>query len=337
MTSRRRTSLRVAGLVLACAVGGAACAREAGQESRRPTIRVALAGVPDFGDLAGLLAHERLRAEGYVVEETSYSGTDVAIDALARGAAEFGGGSITGAWTAAVQGARIRTVMEQVANPHRLVVASSIRTCQDLEGQRLALHGEAGVGTDLVRIYLAEECPGVKPATLYINGSDNRAAAFVAGTIDAAAMDLGILHWLEEQAPGRFHVLVDFASRWPAVKTTGVQVNMDFAAAQPERVVHYLRARVQAGRDLMADSDLLADRAARAFGPADRWQRIARAYIEANAWPADGGLTHVDVERTLAFFADDTLGRATPRDVSDLSFLRDALSVPSGPGPERVE
>jgi ABC-type nitrate/sulfonate/bicarbonate transport system substrate-binding protein len=302
--------------VLACAVGGAACAREAGQESRRPTIRVALAGVPDFGDLAGLLAHERLRAEGYVVEETSYSGTDVAIDALARGAAEFGGGSITGAWTAAVQGARIRTVMQQVANPHRLVVASSIRTCQDLEGQRLALHGEAGVGTDLVRIYLAEECPGVKPATLYINGSD---------------------HWLEQQAPGRFHVLVDFASRWPAVKTTGVQVNMDFAAAQPERVVRYLRARVQAGRDLMADSDLLADRAARAFGPADRWQRIARAYIEANAWPADGGLTYVDVERTLAFFADDTLGRATPRDVSDLSFLRDALSVPSGPGPERVE
>jgi ABC-type nitrate/sulfonate/bicarbonate transport system substrate-binding protein len=259
------------------------------------------------------------------VEETYYSGTDVAIDALARGAADFGGGSITGAWTAAVQGARIRTVMQQVANPHRLVVASSIETCQDLEGRRLALHGEAGVGTDLVRIYLAEECPEVKPATVYISGSENRAAAFAAGTIDAAAIDLGVLHWLEERAPGRFHVLVDFARRWPAVKTTGVQVNKDFAAARPELTVDYLRARVQAGRDLMADADLLAGRAARAFGPADRWRRIARAYIEANAWPADGGLSETDVARTLAFFENDSLGRAAPSDVSDLSFVAQAV------------
>lgn len=336
MRVRSAHSIRAVGLVLACAIGSAGCARQA-EEEKRPTIRVAFAGVPDFGDLAGLLAHERLRAEGFVVEETYYSGTDVAIDALARGAADFGGGSITGAWTAAVQGARIRTVMQQVANPHRLVVASSIETCEDLEGQRLALHGEAGVGTDLIRIYMAEECPGVRPATLYISGSENRAAAFVAGTIDAAAIDLGVLHWLGEQAPGRFRVLVDFASRWPAVKTTGVQVNMDFAAARPDLVVHYLRARLRAGRDLMADPDLLADRAALAFGPADRWRGIAHAYIKANAWPADGGLTEADVERTLAFFAKDTLGRASPRDVSDLSYLRDALSVPSGPHPERVE
>jgi hypothetical protein len=134
-----------------------------------------------------------------------------------------------------------------------------------------------------------------------------------------------VLHWLEERAPGRFHVLVDFARRWPAVKTTGVQVNMDFAAAQSDLVVDYLRARVQAGRDLMADPDLLADRAARAFGPADRWRRIARAYIEANAWPADGGLTETDVARTLAFFEHGSLGRAAPSDVSDLSFLAEAV------------
>jgi NitT/TauT family transport system substrate-binding protein len=325
----------VTGVVLLGAIAGSACAWPADDETRHRTIRVAFAGTPDFGDLPGVLAHERLRAEGYAVEETYYNGTDIAIDALARGAADFGGGSITGAWTAAVQGRPLRTVMEQVANPHRLVVVRSVEACRALGQRRLAVNGEAAVGTDLIRIYLAEECPGVKPAVLYINGSDSRAAALLAGTIDAAAIDLGILHWLEEQAPGRFKVLVDFAHRWPSIKTTGVQVNTDFAAAHRDVVVDYLRARLSAVRDLTSSPDLLAAQAARVFGPAERWPRVARTYIEEHSWAADGGLTETDVERTLAFFANDTLRRASPRDVSDLSFLREALS--SLPPVERAE
>jgi NitT/TauT family transport system substrate-binding protein len=285
---------------------------------------VAFAGSPDFGDLPGLLAHRRLRDYGYVVDETYYNGTDLAIDALARGAADFGGGSLTGAWTAAMHGAPIRTLIEQAANPHRLVVTGAIERCRDLEARRLALNGEAGVGTDLVRIYLAEECPGVKPVTVYITGSENRAAALLAGTIDAAAMDLGVLHWLADQAPGRFRILADFAKRWPSVKTTGVQVNTDFAAAHPALVVEYLRARLAAMRDLMASEDLVVAEATRAFGPADRWHRVAHAYVDAKAWPTDGGLTEADVARTLAFFGGEVLRRASPRDVSDLRFLAEA-------------
>jgi hypothetical protein len=88
-------------------------------------------------------------------------------------------------------------------------------------------------------------------------------------------------------------------------------------------------------RDLTSSPDLLAAQAARVFGPAERWPRVARTYIEGHSWAADGGLTEAAVERTLAFFADDTLRHASPRDVSDLSFLREALS--SLPAVERTE
>lgn len=303
----------------------AACGTPGDGVPERRVIRVSFSGSPDFGDLATHLALERLRAEGYVIEETSYSATDVAIDALARGSADIGVGSLTGAWMAAGQGARLRTVMEHIANPHRLVVVAGIGDCGALDGRRLALHGEAAVGSDLIRTYLSEACPEARPETMYLQGSENRAAALLAGTIDAAAVELGIVDWLEEQAPGRFQILVDFAARWPSIKTTGVQVNLDFAAAHPDDVVAYIRAQLAANRDLMADPARVVAQAVHVLGPSDRWLRVAQAHIAAGIWPVDGGLTDADVARTLAFFPNEILRRLSVDDVADLRFLEQAV------------
>jgi NitT/TauT family transport system substrate-binding protein len=303
----------------------AACGAPGADVPGARVIRVSFTGTPDFGDLATHLAHDRLRAEGYVIEETSYSATDVAIDALARGSADIGVGSLTGAWMAAARGARLRTVMEHIANPHRLMVVPGIGDCGALDRRRLALHGEAAVGSDLIRAYLAEACPEARPVTMYLQGSENRAAALLAGTIDAAAVELGIVDWLEDQAPGRFRVLVDFAARWPSIKTTGVQVNMDFAAAHPDDVVAYVRALLAANRDLMADPGLVIAQAVRVLGPSDRWPRVAKGHIAAGTWPIDGGLTDADVARTLAFFPNEVLRGLSVDDVADLRFLNEAL------------
>jgi hypothetical protein len=53
---------------------------------------------------------------------------------------------------------------------------------------------------------------------------------------------------------------------------------------------------------------------------------VARAYIDAGAWAADGGLTEADVVRTLNFFASPSTARLSSRDVADLRFLDEALT-----------
>jgi ABC-type nitrate/sulfonate/bicarbonate transport system substrate-binding protein len=210
---------------------------------------------------------------------------------------------------------------------HRLAVVREIERCADLDGRRVALQGENAAGTVLLRAYLAEACPDVRVDAIFVQGSANRAAAFLAGGIDGAALEVDAWDWLEEQAPGRFRLLADFAARWPSVKTMGVQINRDFAAAHPDLVVAYLRARLTAHRALLSDVEGLADEAARVLGPSDRWTRVALAFVAAGAWAPDGGLREEDVVRTLAFSPNETLRRMSPDDVVDLRFLREALAA----------
>lgn len=310
--------------VVVVAVACGACAQSADDGVASRTIRVAYSGQTGFVDLPSLLAHQRLRAKGYRVEETNYAATDLAVEALSRGAADFGVGAVTSAWQAAARGAPVRTLMQHATNPHRLVVVPDISSCAGLDGRRLALHGEAAVGTALVRAFLAEECPDARPNIRHVPDSSSRAAALLAGGIDAATIEIGVLMWLEHQAPGRFRILSDFAQRWPLITTTGVQVNTDFAAAHRDVVLDYLRARLKANRDLLSDEGMLAAEAARALGPSDQWPEMARAFIKARAWSADGGLGEGDVRTTLAFFANDTLTEASAGLVADLTFLEEA-------------
>jgi ABC-type nitrate/sulfonate/bicarbonate transport system substrate-binding protein len=287
-------------------------------------IRVAHLGELSFGDVPTLLAHERLREQGYVVESTSYAATDLLVEAISRGSADIGNGALTAAWTAIARGAQLRTVMEHVANPHQLVVASAIASCADLDGRRLALHTQGGVVNALISAFMAEECPDATPETLHIEQSSARAAALLSGAVAAAGLDLNMALWLEEQAPGRFRVLSAFAERWPAVKTLGVQVNTDFANAHPDVVTDYVRARVLASREVAADPDRVVAAAERFFGLSPRWPGVARAYIATRAWSPDGGLTRTDVVRTLEFFRSPALAPLSPDQVADLRFLEAA-------------
>src|SRR4029450_10807805 len=110
-----------------------------------------------------------------------------------------------------------------VANPYRLIGTAGLLTCEGLNGLRLALTGEGAVSTQLVRAFMQEECPAARPVTTMLMESSNRAAAFLAGGLDASALELNVWLWLQGQAPGRFTMLSDFSRRWPSLKTTGAQ------------------------------------------------------------------------------------------------------------------
>lgn len=317
--------------VMLCAVMVGACDRP---ESSRPldTIRVGYSGDTDFGDLPSLVAHARLRDLGYRVEVTHFGAPDLAVEAVSRGSVDVIHGSMISAWTAAARGARVRTVMDHLANPYRLVVAPDIGVCAGLDGRRLALGGESAVSTHLVRAFIREECPTIQPVPLLVMESTNRSAALLAGGVDATVLELSVVLWLEGQAPGRFRVLSDFSARWPLVQTTGVHANTEFSAAHPDVVVDYVRALLEANRDVLADPILLVSNATDDLGASQDWAAVAQAYLTAGVWPQDGGLTHAEVAQTLAFFtASGALPPATsPENVVAPEFLAEALAERAG-------
>jgi NitT/TauT family transport system substrate-binding protein len=309
---------------MAAALGivAVACATRS-PEAHPPEIRVGHGAPLDFSDLAGEIAHQHLEAQGYSIRLTIYASTEAAIDALARGDVDVAAGSTRSFWAAIAKGAPIRAVAEHAGNLYRLVAAGHPSGCQALDRRRLALHGEGAAGTALARAYLAARCPQARPEILMVPGSPNRLAAMLSGAVDAAVLKVSDVDQLERMAPGRFSEIADFAREWPGLVTTPVHVNTRFAAAHPDQVRDYVRARVLANRQAASDQAELLRQARRILGDAADWTPDARAHAAIPAWDPDGGLTRSAVARTLEFMTTHAgLDASLTRDrVADFTYL----------------
>jgi ABC-type nitrate/sulfonate/bicarbonate transport system substrate-binding protein len=322
----KRAAAAAAILVIAgTTLGSLACS-----STRAPAavIRVGYSGEPDFSDLPSLIAHEKLRAQGITVESTFFSGAPVAIAEVSRGTVDVMNGSMIGAWMAISRGAHLRTVMDHTADPYRFIVAPGISDCKALKGRRVGLATDSSVSTHLVRAFLAESCDSIAPEALTIGESSARVAAFLAGGIDAAALESSSWFWLQKQAPGRFTMLSDFSTRWPNIRTTGVHVNTDFARRHGDLLRAYLAAVLAAHREVLANPTLLVKAAEERMGRSEDWLSTARAYVDSNAWSPRGGLTRDSVASTLSFFQTYSHldANLTATDVADLTFLDDVLA-----------
>jgi ABC-type nitrate/sulfonate/bicarbonate transport system substrate-binding protein len=302
--------------------------RLAAQDSSH-RIRVAFSSTLDFGDLPTVMADALLAADGYDVAPTFFASAQLAADALARGQVDVGNGATRTFWAAIAKGASIATVMEQVGNTWAIVSTSDIRTCADLHARRLAITGEGSVSAVMSGAYLRDQCPGVEPRIVTIAGSEHRAAAILAGRIDAAPLELAESLYLAALAPGRFRTLVRFADDLPSLATTGVHVNRLWAAAHPRAVRDYLRALLMTHRRIVRQPDLLIGeaRVRLRFDPTLVAQ-VADAYLHSKAWDVNGRLTDAVVRDSLAFFIRS--GRLpnslTVERVADLSYLERVLT-----------
>jgi NitT/TauT family transport system substrate-binding protein len=312
-----------AALVVGCVIG--ACSRSPAELA----IRAGYPSISDFQDLPSLMAFDMLKEQGYAVEITFFAQSELAVESLAQGMTDIGFGSDRTHWAAVHQGAPIVTVMEQVANAWSVMAVREIEQCAHLDRQRLAIHSEGSVQTAMLDAYLQQECPQAQPEILIIPGSENRAAALLAGEIQATPLELGDVTLINMQAADRFHILVDFSQTLPDLLTTGVHVNREFAAQHPQVVLDYLTALLQVHRRLQAEPTLLGAEAAARLGIAeDAIPAIIDAHMRIGAWDPDGGMTAEAVDYSLKFYVDtgSLSPSLTPAAIADLSFLEQALS-----------
>jgi ABC-type nitrate/sulfonate/bicarbonate transport system substrate-binding protein len=293
------------------------------------TIRVAYTSEADFLDLPSLMASDVLAKQGYTVVPTFFSETELAVEALARGDADIGLGAIPSFWDGISKGAKIITVMEHNGNSWSIFAKSSINTCADLDGKRFGISSSGAVSTTLTKAYVLLNCPEAEPQYLIIGRSSERAAALIADEIDATALELADTLTLEKDAPGQLHALSKFGEDMPTLKTTGIQVNVEFAAAHPEAVKAYIRATLFVHRQIAANSDGLNDAAVTQLElEADTIPALIAEHMAVNAWDVNGGLTDEAIRETLAFYigSGDLDASLTPSQVAELSYLNAVLA-----------
>jgi ABC-type nitrate/sulfonate/bicarbonate transport system substrate-binding protein len=143
--------------------------------------------------------------------------------------------------------APVRGVME-LSRPEFVVMAKKeIANVKALNGVRLASHSPKATTQSLLEFYLKTQ-PGVQPNVVFLpEGSPARAEALLRGAVDAAAFDLSAAQVVNERAPGRFHILIDFTDQ--PVSSSSLVVNNDFAKKRPEVVQKLVRRLLQSYRE----------------------------------------------------------------------------------------
>lgn len=299
---------------------------------KEPVImRVAFPSVIDIADVAALLSFERMAEEGVAALPTFYAQGELAAAAVAAGEADIGIGAATVWLTAIGQGAEVQSFMEQAANAWTIMAVKPIETCEDLDGTRMAIHSEGAVSTAMLYAYIELNCPGTEPQFLVIPGSENRAAALMAGEIDATPAELIDALRISGLRPDEFNRIADFSNDLPGLATTGVWVRTEFVEENPEAVKSLIRNLLEVHRRIQDDPEWFVGQVARLLTMSEEDAALLPSIVEAmlaiDHYPVNGGLTVEKGEYTIRFFTDS--GRLEPglvaSEIYNLALLEEVL------------
>jgi ABC-type nitrate/sulfonate/bicarbonate transport system substrate-binding protein len=325
---RKLTLLTVCGwiaLILGCASPIAVPAPNPTEP--KGTIRFSYPASPGLSDVPFFMALDKLRADGYIVETTQFARFDLNLAALVQGDLDIASSSIQPAWAAVAQGAPIRTIVGRLRNADVVVTKTDIKTCADLANKNVGVTSAGATNAVMLKQYIDKHCPGTTINSIIIASSNNRMPALIAGSIDAANLQLDDLLEIEHEAPGRFHALVHFAQENPNIEGFAFHAHTDFAEKHPVAVRAFIRALLQAQRDVQ-NKQTLRD-AATKYLPLDAptLDTAVSAYIEQKMWSLNGALTADNIRSTLDFFvqAQSLPADLTPERIADLSYLNAVL------------
>jgi len=190
------------------------------------------------------------RADGIKVTVKDLRSPEAAMLAVIEGQGMVGTG-FAPFYPAVEKGAPVRAVME-LSRPEFVVMAKKeIATVKGLNGVRLASHSPKATVQSLLEFYLKSQ-PDVHPNVVFIpEGSPARAEALLRGAVDAAAFDVTAAQVVNERAPGKFHVLIDFTDQ--PVSSSSLVVNHDLARKKPEVVQKLVRRVLESYRQGVRD------------------------------------------------------------------------------------
>jgi ABC-type nitrate/sulfonate/bicarbonate transport system substrate-binding protein len=238
-----KTTPRAIVLVLLAAVLAAGALRPAAA-AEELTLLATVTRVVNLPMLVGLRLLER--EDGIKVTVKDLRSPEAVMLAVIDGQGQLATG-FAPFYPAVEKNAPVRGVLE-LSRPEFVVMArKEIATVKALHGVRLASHSPKATTQSLLEYYLKSH-PGVQPNVVFIpEGSPARAEALLRGAVDAAAFDVSAAQVVNERAPGKFHVLIDFTNE--PVSSSSLVVNGEFAKKRPDVVQKVVRRLLQSYRE----------------------------------------------------------------------------------------
>jgi NitT/TauT family transport system substrate-binding protein len=336
MSSLRRTAMSITVAVVGLASFAVACGGEATTEDEVRLTAIAGSSV-DFIALVPLAAWDILEEEGIIVEQRFVEEAPTAIQAIEQGQAQIGTNIGVNVGVPAVEaGAKIVDVVATQRPTWALAVAPDINSFADLEGKRIAVHGEASF-TRAVSQWFAE-VNGFEYEELIIPGSEVRAEALAQGQIDASVIDLPDVVQLSHTYPDSFKVLTTIGEEFPELIEQDLWLSKTWAEENPELAARVVRAVVEAMRKLTSDTDYALELAQEHLPDMDETvlSELVNEYSSRGLWPEDGLLTPDRALDTLIFFnevGEIDIGAPTEESLSkyfDFSYLEQAIAELDG-------
>lgn len=295
-------------------------------------VRLAMPAIPGLSEVPLLLAGERLRARGIDLQLLTLAQPALVIQTLLQGTADVGLLSLPSSAGAMQQGAGVKFFLTHTRNSWTLVGRGRVSGCLALTGRSIAVHSSTGLSAALVRAWLAERCPTTATQIVIIPGSENRAAALLAGRIDLAALELADAIEVERLRPTELRRIADFGQELPWLLSFIYLASGKTLGQQREVLKSFTREVLASYQLATRDPALIAMAAAkyvRAYEP-DRMAVLARAYAEAGLWPTDGAFTAQALGRTLRFLEESgsvSAGLQINR-IADFTILSEVLREP---------
>lgn len=292
------------------------------------TLRLSSQGAAGVGDIPTLMATDSLKAQGYDVEFTNFSTTDLIPTSLLRGDLDIGSVNTTVSWAAMSKGANLRTILSKTNMTFYLVAKNEIQACRDLNNRSIGFNSTKTFGYVMSIEWIKKNCPGTTPQILSIPDTPNRLAAMQAGQLDASYLDIDSWLELNRRLPGQHHILINFVKEFPDIQFSSFTVQRDWAQQHSEMVKDFVRAILTANRQVIDDPKLLEDEIAKRLSRSDaEAKEAADAYLAQKVWDPDGGYTPETTQATLTFLAGSGSIPATLKsdDVVDLSYLNAVL------------
>lgn len=287
---------------------------------------------PDFIVLPALAGWDVCEERGIQVEQRYAEEASTAIQGMSQGTVQIGTNiGVNVGVPAAVAGAEIVDVIVTQRPTWALAVLPEIDSFQDLDGKRLAVHGEASFTRAVADWYAENE--GFDYEQLIIPGSEVRAEALAQGEIDATVIDLPDVIQLSQVYPGEFEVLVTIGETFEDLVEQDIWFDENWVAENRDTAVEVVTCVLEGLRRLATDAEYALQLATETLPevPESVLEETVAAYQEREIWPADGLLTEERAQETLDFFFSVGEIDVDPAELDinqffDFSLLQDALA-----------
>jgi NitT/TauT family transport system substrate-binding protein len=302
-TKRRAIVASAVGLALAataaCGGGGSSGAATKGVDTT--TVKMAFDSQPDIGDLPALVAMQTMRAQGYDINPLVVNGSSVTANAVSTGGAQLGSLNGISVFQAVLHGSPFVMFGEKYTNEEVLVAKSSITSIGQLNNKTVNVQSPNATSASLV-LY-TEKTNHLHINFVYQPNSASRAAALVAGQVDASPLELDDVDKILSGTNGAYHVLISYDKDLPWILGNVFFTNKTFLSQHKSIARKFMAELAKSDAAAYANPDAYIARYGnllKGYEPAVL-KRSMEESAAGHIWGSNGSINEQDIAKTLNF------------------------------------